>query len=145
MTFQEFLDTTLLPSLLTIAVTLVTVLTGMATDAIRKWGQAQKTEATRKILEAVADAADRAVAATTQTFAQAMREPDGTLNPKAAAEAFSMAMVAAREQLGAEGLALLARLLGGEGRANQVLTTMIESAVQRQKVERVTAEAFMRR
>lgn len=144
-TFQEFIDTTLLPTLLNVAVVFVTVLAGMAINAIRKWGESQQMEMARNILIEAADAAERAVAFTAQTFTDNARTLDGSLDPGQAREAMSIAITATKEQLGAEGMAILARAVGGSDKVSAVLRTFVEAAVSNQKLERETAAAFLNR
>jgi hypothetical protein len=145
MTFQEFLDGTLFPALMNVAVVFVTVLTGMAIAAIRKWGENQKAEFVRNILAEAADAAERSVAFTTQVFTEGARGEDGKLSLRSAQDALSVALKATREQLGAEGLAMLARAVGGDDKVSNVLRTFVEAAVSKQKAERESSDAFLAR
>lgn len=145
MTFQEFIDTTLLPSLINVAVALVTVLTGMAISAIRKWGEKQKSELFRNILAEAADAAERSVAYAAQVFVDNARDEDGQLDRNSARDALQLALEATKRQLGAEALRLLARAVGGADKVDDVLRTMVESAVSKKKTERESARAFLSR
>jgi hypothetical protein len=145
MTLQEFLDTTLFPALLNVAVVFVTVLTGMAISAIRKWGEKQNSELMQNVLAEAAMAAERAVGFATQVFTENARDAEGKLDRGSAQNAFHLALEATKEQLGAEGMAMLARAVGGTDKVSAVLRTFVEAAVTKQKIERESSQTFLAR
>ena len=145
MTFPEFMDTTLMPALLNVAVAFVTVLTGMAIAAIKKWGEKQNAEFVRNILAEAADAAERSVAFATQVFVANARDEEGKLDRGSAQNALHMAIEATREQLGREGLAMLSRAVGGDDKVSAVLRTLVEAAVSKKKTDKESSQAFLGR
>jgi hypothetical protein len=146
MMFSEFLDTVLLPTLYSVLVALVTTLATVAISAIRRWGQKQKAEWISKVLEEAAAAADRAVAMVNQVYAEKSRaEGDGKLTAFQAKEAMRMAIDAAMEQLGADGLKQLAAVAGNDTGVMKVLHTMVESAVSNEKLMRESSTSYLAR
>jgi len=131
--FAEFLNETLLPALLTILTTLVTVAVGIAVTAIREWGAKQKQEWIQKVTAEAATAVENAVQMVNQTFTQNARDVDGKISLNQSREAMSMALIAAQQQLGVDGMKALGRLWGAGESVDANLRNMIEAAVHRQK------------
>lgn len=147
MTFDVFFQETLLPALLTVAGVFVTALTGMAISAVQKWAEKQKNQTVALVFAEAAGAVEVAVAMVNQTFAEQVRlaREDGKLTREEASKAMRMALDAAKVQLGASGMAALAKIVGGDARAGEVLTTMVEAAVYEQKAPVQSAEDFLKK
>lgn len=145
--FNEFFQDTLLPAMLTVAGVFVTALTGIAITAVQKWAEKQKNQTVALVLGEATDAVATAVAMVNQTFAHQVRlaRDDGKLTREEASKAMRMALDAAKVQLGASGMASLAKIVGGDIRAGEVLTTMVEAAVYEQKPPVQSAEDFLKK
>ena len=142
----EFTDTVLVPTLYSLALAVVSTLATVAISAVKQWGEKQKNELARDVLARAAEAADRAVLMVNQVYVEGARNPDGSLSASASREALRMAMGSARGQLGAEGVALLARVTGGSAAAAMALRTMVEAAVNSEKPMlsvRQSSDAFL--
>jgi hypothetical protein len=81
----------------------------------------------------------------TQVFTENARDAEGKLDRGSAQNAFHMALEATKEQLGAEGMAMLARAVGGTDKVSAVLRTFVEAAVTKQKIERESSQTFLTR
>lgn len=145
MMFAEFFQDTLLPAILSVGAAVVTLLAGMAIDALRKWGEKQKNQTVSIVLGEAASAAERAVAMVQQTFLDEVRvaREDGHLSKDEATKAFRLAIAAAKAQLGVSGLSALAKVVGGDAQANEVLSTMVEAAVSKKKPATQSASDFI--
>lgn len=134
--FSDLLNDVILPALFSIAAAVVPILAGYIIDAVRKWGERQKAEWLRSVMSEAAEAAERAVMMVKQTYIDTLRAtsvPSDTLDPKAARHALHMALDAARKQLGADGLKMLSKAVGGGPEAERVLVTLIEASVAKAK------------
>ena len=145
MTFELFFQETLLPALLTVAGVFVTALTGMAISAVGKWAEKQKSQTIALVLTEAAEAASVAVAMVNQTFTEQVRiaREDGKLTREEASKAMRIALDAAKAQLGVSGMAALAKIVGGDVHAGEVLTTMVEAAVYNEKPPTQSSGEFL--
>lgn len=137
---DSFVSDILLPALYSILSVLVPIVAGFVIDALRKWGAKQKAEWVRALMAEVADAADRAVRMTEQTFAGAKRNEQGKLDARSAREAFNKSVQAAASQLGQGGMKSLQKIAGGESQASEIIGVMVEAAVEKRKPQRSSSE-----
>lgn len=134
--FTDLLNDVVLPALFSIAAAVVPILAGYIIDAVRKWGERQKAEWLRSVMGEAAEAAERSVMMVKQTYTDTIRatsSPPDTLDAKVARHALHMALDAARKQLGADGLKMLSKAVGGGPEAERVLVTLIEASVAKAK------------
>lgn len=141
---NEALATVLQEALLPTAVALLSALAAWLTTSLKRLIDARvaavKNEAAKAILERVATAAHRAVAATSQTFVDAVRErsADGKLTRTEANEALKLAMGAVWAELGEAGRAELGRVTGNP---TQVVADAIEAAVHQRGESRTLTKS----
>lgn len=141
--FAEFLNDTLLPALLTVLTALVSVGAGMAVGAIREWGAKQKAEWVRTVTAEAATVVENAVQMVNQTFTANARDENGKMTLNQSREAMSMALQAAREQLGIDGLNALMRLWGSAEEVDKNLAGLVEAAVYRQKAPKLPSSEWL--
>ena len=144
----EIVDTILLPTLYSVLLALVSTLAAVAIGAIRRWGEKQRNAWAADVVQRAAEAADRAVLMVNQVFTEKARGIDGTLSANSSREALGMALNAARDQLGRDGMAMLIRATGSEDSAARTMKTLVEAAVQAEKPNitvRQSSDAFLER
>jgi len=141
--WTEFLNDTLLPTLLNVLSAFVTVLVGMAAVAARRWAAKQQAEWVATVTAAVTDAARVAVLKTNQTFVDDVRAAieDGKLDRETAVAALVHARNVLKQSLGEEMWAAFVRIVGGEEQAEQAAATVIEAQVRAVKLEEMRAAA----
>lgn len=129
---NEALATLLQEALLPTAVALLSALAAWLTTSAKRLIDARvaavKSDTARALLERVATAAHRAVAATSQTFVDAIKErsEDGRLTRAEAQEALQLAMGAVWAELGEAGRAELKQITANP---TKVVADAVEAAV----------------
>lgn len=132
---QDIWNDAVIPALVTLVTAALSILVGVAINALRRWAEKQEQAWKALVLEEVAAAADDAVAAVNQTFIDEIRKgrEDGRLTIAEAQEALNRAKDIAIERLGKSGMAALKKIVGGESNALGTLLGLIEAAVGRSK------------
>ena len=132
--FQEFLDSTVWPALITVLGTLVTAGAAFAVKFIKEKAGAVKVVWARDVMLLATDAAHRAVETVNQTMVDAARESPGGLTKFDAKLALQRASQLAVRQLGQDGMAALAKAVGSSELADLVVADLVESAVYQTKI-----------
>lgn len=129
--FQDLFQQVIIPALITLLTAAVTAATGMAIAWIQRKSEQVKSEYARSIINRAAEAVQRAVQATNQTFADDLRlaSADGKLTKEEAAQAFSRARSTAMRLMGDELRIELERILGGSDQVSGWMSGQIEAAV----------------
>jgi len=128
----DFWNSTVVPALITIVTAAVSVAVAYATAALKRLADKQKAEWAATIMSDVALAAETAVAAVNQTFADDIRAAvanDGKLTRAEGQEALDRAFKIVVGQLGEAGWKALVKLMGSSGAATSALLDAIEAAV----------------
>lgn len=130
--WTDFVNETLLPSLLTILSAAVTALVGVAVAAVNKWAQKQKAQWVATVMTSLTEAAKRAVLKTNQVFVDDLRASlaDGELGLEDQQAALALARNTMRDELSDELWEALLRIVGDQSTAERVMDSMIESQVK---------------
>lgn len=129
--WSDFVNETLLPSLLTVLSAAVAALVGVAVSAVNKWAQKQRAEWVGTVMLNLTMAAQRAVLKTNQVFVDDLRAAmaDGELTLEDRKAALEMAKRTMREEMSDELWQALLRIAGNAPAAERVIESLIESQV----------------
>lgn len=135
--FEDLFQQVLVPALITILGAAITTLTGVAIAWLKRQGDKLKAEWAIDVIDRATDAVERAVQATNQKFVDDLRagHADGKLTREEASAAFAMARRHALEQMGAELMVELTKLLGDHDAFEGWLSGRIEALVSIEKAD----------
>lgn len=135
--FEDLFQQVLVPALITVLGAAITTLTGVAIAWLKRQGDKLKAEWATEVIDRASDAVQRAVQATNQKLVDDLRagHADGKLTREEAAAAFAMARRHAVEQMGAELIAELTKLLGDGDAFDGWLNGHIEALVSIEKAD----------
>ena len=133
--YQDLLTDAVIPAMVTLLTAVLSILTGVAVNALRAWAAKQEAEWKRAVIEEATIAAENAVAAINQSLVDDLKaaRADGKLTPEEGVTALKRAADLAVKQLGEDGMKSLRKVAGNNADAILMLYGLIEAAIKRGK------------